>query len=108
MSPTRSSTSEDPLDLPLLRELELDRELDEPLLEREPLLNDSPPPGRTDKNVSLETRPAVSCAAGLGFVDIGFLPISDAGEARAMIGEADIAKVSKIAHADRMGWHCRP
>jgi hypothetical protein len=108
MSPTKSSTSDDPLDLPLLRELELDRELDELLLDREPLLNDSPPPGRTNKNVSLGRRADVPCAARRGVVDIGFLPISDAGAARAMIEEANTTKVSKSAHADRIGWRCRP
>jgi len=106
MSPTKSSTSEDPLDLPLLREL--DRELDELLLDREPLLNDSPPPGRTDKNVSLGTRADDPCSAGRGVVDIGGLPISDAGEAREIIEETDTAKVSKIAHAERIGGRCRP
>ncbi|MET0593487.1 MAG: hypothetical protein ABW133_12355 [Polyangiaceae bacterium] len=59
MSPTRSPP--EPLDPPLERELEpeLDRELEELELDRElalaledrdPLLNDCPPPGRIEKS----------------------------------------------------------
>jgi hypothetical protein len=54
MSPRKSPEPEDPPELPLLRELELDRELDELLpLDREPLLKDWPPPGRASKKVTL-------------------------------------------------------
>jgi len=107
MSPTKSSApEEDPpelrLLLPLLRELELelDRELDELLLEREPLLKDWPPPGRTDKKVSLGTRADDPCAARMG-VESGFvLPVVDEVAARALGGEAESTRASKMAPAD--------
>jgi hypothetical protein len=56
MRPRKSSEPELP-DPPLLRELELDRELEEllrelELLDRDPLLNDWPPPGRAMSKVS--------------------------------------------------------
>jgi hypothetical protein len=68
MRPRKSSAPEDPPELPTPRELELDRELDELLrelllpLDREPPLNDWPPPGRADKNATLE-RPVEGGAA---------------------------------------------
>jgi hypothetical protein len=68
MSPKKSSEPEDP---PLLREpeleldLELELELDElrelEPLDREPPLNDWPPPGRASKKVTLG-RGAAACA----------------------------------------------
>jgi hypothetical protein len=95
MSPTKASTSEEPLDL-LLRELELelDRELDE-LVDREPPLNDSPPPGRADKNVSRGTDGDPS-AASVAIADVGFvLLVVDGGAARTTVEKAVTTKASK-------------
>ena len=111
MSPTKSSAPEDPpelrLLLPLLRELELDRELDELLLEREPPLKDWPPPGRADKKVSLGTRADDPCATKVG-VDSGLiLPLVDEVAARALGDEAESTKASKMTPTDCIDWRCR-
>jgi hypothetical protein len=108
MSPTKSWTSEDPIDLLLLRELELDRELDE-FVDREPLLNVSPPPGRADKSVSLGTGADEPCVASVGIAHMGCkLPVVDPGAARATVAKAVITKVIKMAAADRAGSSRRP
>ena len=114
MSPTKSSApEEDPpelrLLLPLLRELELelDRELDELLLEREPPLKDWPPPGRAAKKVSLGTQADDPCATWMG-VDRGFvLPLVDEVAAWPLGDEAKSTKASKMAPTDCIGWRCR-
>jgi hypothetical protein len=91
MSPRKSSELEEPPELPLPRELELelDELLREPeLLDREPLLKDWPPPGRASKKVIRgETNAAWAIAA------------SDAGAA--------LAKATAMAAVQNRQERCR-